>query len=226
MAINITTTKKTAENVKVLVYGKSGAGKTRLISTAPDPLIVSSEKKALSLRDFDIPLWRVSSSAEMIEAYQRLKTKEGKAFRTICIDSITDMAELILFECKEKTKDARKAYGDLADICAGIIRGFRDIPGKNIYMIAKMAYLEDEFSGITSWQPSMPGKALTVNLPYFFDLVFPLREGRTKDNYIYKYLQTEPDVQYLAKGDNTTLNSIEEAHLGKLFLKMIKKENK
>lgn len=221
MAIKITSTQETFSDIKLLVYGKSGAGKSRLIADTPAPVIVSSEKKALSLRGTNIPLWQVSSATDMETASERLAGKEGEKYKTICIDSISDLAELVLSECKTRYRDARKAYGEMNDICSKIIRKFRDIPGKHLYVIAKMAYLEDEFSGITTWQPSMPGKTLMVNLPYFFDLVFALREGKTKDGVTYTYLQTNPDVQYMAKGDRSVLNPMEKPHLGELFQKII-----
>ena len=38
--------------VKCVVYGPAGGGKTRLLATAPSPIILSAEKGLLSLKKF------------------------------------------------------------------------------------------------------------------------------------------------------------------------------
>jgi hypothetical protein len=225
MAIKITTTKRTAKQVRLLVYGESGIGKTRLIATAPDPLIVSSEQKALSLRDYDIPFLPVSNFKEAKEAFRELAKGSSKPYKTICIDSITHLAEVVLAECKKHFSDGRQAYGELATRVRELIELILGIPDKNIYMIAKIIRQEDEFTNLTTWCPSMPGQTLTRDLPYYFDLYCPLKEGTLKDNTTYKYLQTEPDLQYRAKGDNSCLSPIEEPDLTKLFNKILRKKN-
>lgn len=220
MAIKITTTKKTAEFIRLLVYGKSGVGKTRLIASAPKPVVISSEKKALSLRKYDIEMWQVKTVLDIEEARQKFINSD---YQTCCIDSITDIAEMILYELKKTTSDGRQAYGKLYDIISSIIRDFRDIPNKNIYMIAKAVRQEDVYSGIVAWVPSMPGKALVRDIPYFFDLCFMMRDGETK-GVKYKYLQTEPDIQHQAKGDSSTLQPMEEADLTKIFNKILERK--
>ena len=65
MAVQFTTTQELTEHFKVLVHGESGVGKTRLISTLPNPIIISSEKKAESLKRFNIPMSLVSSMKDI-----------------------------------------------------------------------------------------------------------------------------------------------------------------
>ena len=56
MAISLRNTRDVGTaGVKVLVYGHAGAGKTSLIRTAPNPVILSAEAGLLSLSDLDIP---------------------------------------------------------------------------------------------------------------------------------------------------------------------------
>lgn len=220
MTIKITTTKAKAEHVRLLIYGESGIGKTRLISTAPDPLIVSAEKKTLSLRNFSIPFLPITSYAEAIEEMKALAGEKGKPYKTICIDSITHIAEIFLHECKRETNDGRKAYGDLQDKVFEFLDLTSKIP-KHIYMIAKILRQENEFTNLTTWCPAMPGKSLTRDLPYFFDLFFPLKEAARENGSTWKYLQTEPDLQYSAKGDSSCLEPIEQAHLTNLFNKIL-----
>ena len=230
MAIKVTTTRQTATTVKILVYGESGVGKTRLIASAPKPVIISSEKKEISLKNFDIPVYPVSSIADLKEAIGLLKGPDGEVFETICLDSISDIAEMMLDEFsqpdeKGKVPHGMQIYGNLGREGTALIKQFRDIPGKNIYMIAKMTRLTDEYSGVTSWAPNMPGNTLSTGLPYLFDYVFPLRIGEMEDGTKYRYFQTGSDVQYIAKGDNETLEEMEEADLEKLFNKILGAEN-
>ena len=44
--------------VKVLVYGASGAGKTTLIPSLPEPIVLSAEAGLLSIRGSNIPVYR------------------------------------------------------------------------------------------------------------------------------------------------------------------------
>jgi hypothetical protein len=65
-----------------------------------------------------------------------------------------------------------------------LIRAFRDLPGKHVFMTAKLEKSGDEMGRIL-YNPGMPGKSLTQGLPYFFDEVLALRvekdaEGTTQ----------------------------------------------
>ena len=140
MAINLQSTATIASSgVKVLVYGQAGAGKTTLIKTAPAPLILSAEAGLLSLAGTDIPFIEIHSIAELGEVGQWItQSKEAAQFKTICLDSISEIAEVCLSEAKQSLKDGRAAYGEMAEQMSKVIRAYRDIPGRNIYFTAKM----------------------------------------------------------------------------------------
>jgi len=56
MAISLKRTRDLAKNgVKILVYGQAGSGKTSLIRTLPNPLVLSAEAGLLSIQDADLP---------------------------------------------------------------------------------------------------------------------------------------------------------------------------
>lgn len=232
MAIKITSTQKSVKFIKALVYGEPGSGKTVLASTAPGPLIISAEKGLLSLSNLDIPAIEVQTWTEIQEAYNFIvsDSKEMKGIKTICVDSISEIAEIMLSEFGKLTKEDGKTpihgmqvYGKLGVDGTELIKGFRDIKDKHVYIIAKMSRMVDEYSGITNWAPEMPGNSLKTRLPYAFDLLLPLRIGETEDGEKYRYLQTQADIQYIAKDRSGKLDDMEEAHLGKLFSKILKK---
>jgi hypothetical protein len=192
--------------VKVLTYGPAGIGKTRLCATAPNPFIISAEGGLLSLREYNIPAVEITSVDGLNEAYKWVtESEEAKQFETICLDSITDIAEVLLSEYKKDEKDPRQAYGRLNDDMAEIIRSFRDLKGKHVYFTAKQTKFTDEKTGITSYLPGMPGKTLLNGLSFFFDEVFCMRVGQLEDGTLYKYLQTYTDFQYDAKDRSGSL---------------------
>lgn len=67
----------------------------------------------------------------------------------------------------------------------------------------------------------MPGSKLGPKLPYFFDEVFRLGVNRDNKDHTFRYLQTQPDLQYNAKDRSGALAAMEEPHLGKIFAKIM-----
>jgi hypothetical protein len=191
-----TTTRQVAQSsgLKILVHGQAGAGKTRLCATTGDlehTLIISCEGGLLSLREFDIAVAEITTLSELQEVYRMLAA--GSHFTWVCLDSISEIAEVCLGEEKKATKDPRAAYGALAERMMAILRAFRDLPA-NVYFSAKQ---KEEESGLL--RPSMPGRALTDSIPYLFDEVFALRVERGDDGQPVRSLQTRSDGRHLAK---------------------------
>lgn len=224
MALNFTTTDKASadQGVKVLVYAESGIGKTTLCATAPAPLIISAESGLLSLRKFSIPVITIKTLQDLNDAYNWVAAgKQGAdQFQTICIDSITEIGEVVLAAAKKSVKDPRQAYGELIEKMLEAIKNFRDLPGKNVYMAAKMERAKDELSGMMLYGPSMPGAKLGPALPYYFDEVFNLRVMQTTDGQKYRALVTQPDMQYVAKDRSGALDAIEPPNLATIFSKI------
>ena len=224
MALKFTTTDQAAQmnGVKVLVYGQAGVGKTVLCSTAPNPIILSAEGGELSLRNLRIPMIEITTVQDLIEAHQWLSSSaEAKQFQTVCIDSLSEVAEVVLNNAKRQVKDPRQAYGELIEKMESIIRMFRDLPGMNVYMSAKMEPMKDELTGVVKYGPAMPGSKLSSKLPYFFDEVFRLGINKTPQGESYRFLQTQPDLQYEAKDRSGVLAPVEPPHLTQLFNKIL-----
>jgi hypothetical protein len=217
MAINITSTKEQTSFIKMMVYGDAGVGKTSLIATAPNPIIISSESGLLPLAGHDIPVIKIQSYEDLIEAYNYCISSD---YETICIDSLSDIAETILAVYKSEERDPRKAYGKLADDLLMAIRAFRDIEGKHVYMVSKQARLEDSDTGICAYRPAFPGQQLNSNIPYFFDLLLCLRITKDDDGNTVRYLQTEADISHVCKDRSGKLNTIEEPNLENIFNKI------
>lgn len=224
MAIKITTAAQAAalHGVKILCYGRAGMGKTTLCATAPTPIILSAEAGLLSLRKYDIPVIEIKTIDDLQDAYQwATESAEAAHFETICLDSLSEIAEVVLSNAKRTSKDPRQAYGELIERMGVTVRAFRDLSGKHIYMSAKQESIKDETAGTTSYGPSMPGSKLGGQLPYMFDEVLRLTVGRTPDGTEYRYLQTRPDFQSEAKDRSGALDAMEEPNLTTVVNKIL-----
>ena len=159
MAINLKSTGSLSANgVKLLVYGQAGAGKTTLVKTLPNVIVLSAE-------------------------------------------------------------DGRAAYGEMNTTMQELIRAFRDLPGKHVYMSAKLEKSTDEM-GKMLYNPGMPGKSLTQGLPYFFDEVLALRVERDSEGVTQRALMCDSDGLWLAKDRSGKLESWEAPDLGAIITKI------
>lgn len=221
MAINLKKTGGlTANGVKLLVYGQAGAGKTSLIRTLPNPVVLSAEGGLLSIQDADLPFIEVSTMDDLREAYSWAKdSAEAKDFQSIALDSISEVAEVVLAHELKGNKDGRAAYGQLNTTMQELIRAFRDLPGKHVYMSAKLEKSQDEM-GKLLFNPSMPGKSLTQGLPYFFDEVLALRVEKDGEGNTQRALMCDSDGIWLAKDRSGKLEAWEAPDLGAIIGKI------
>lgn len=221
MAINVKTTGSLAANgVKVLVYGQAGAGKTSLVKTLPSPIILSAEGGLLSIQDANLPYIEISDMDTLHEAYKWLaESDEAKQYQSVALDSISEIAEVVLNAEKKATKDPRQAYGAMQEQMADIIRAFRDLPGRHIYMSAKLEKTQDEM-GRVLYAPSMPGNKTGQALPYFFDEVLALRVEKDGEGVTQRALMCDSDGLWLAKDRSGKLDMWEAPDLGAIIAKI------
>ena len=214
MAINLKSTGNLAGNgVKLLVYGAAGAGKTSLIPTLPNPIVLSAEGGLLSIQDAELPYLEITTMAELQEAYKWLaESAEAAQFESVAIDSISEIAEVCLNYEKKVNKDPRAAYGAMQEQMADIIRAFRDLPAKHVYMSAKLEKTQDEMGRIL-YAPSMPGNKTGQSLPYFFDEVLALRVEKDAEGATQRALMCDSDGLWLAKDRSGKLDAWEAPDL-------------
>lgn len=220
MAINLKSTGTASGNgVKVVVYGQAGTGKTSLIKTLPTPIILSAEGGLLSIADANLPYIEINSMETLREAYKwASESDEAKQFETVALDSISEIAEVVLNAEKKIAKDPRAAYGALQEQMTDIIRAFRDLP-KNVYFTAKCEKATDE-AGRILYSPSMPGAKLGQQLPYFVDEVLALRVEKNQEGVPRRALMCESDGLWQAKDRSGKLDAWEAPDL-KLIIKKI-----
>lgn len=220
MAIQLRSTSGLAANgVKILVYGQSGAGKTTLIKTLPNPIVLSAEGGLLSIADADIPYFPIATIADLHEAYAWLLTEEGQQFKSVALDSISEIGEVVLNNEKKVNKDPRAAYGAMQEQIADLIRAFRDLPNRHVLFIAKLEKTTDEMGRIL-YAPSMPGNKTGQSLPYFFDEVLALRVEKDAEGITQRALMCDSDGLWQAKDRSGKLSAWEATDLGEVIAKI------
>lgn len=221
MAINLKTTGGLSANgVKLLVYGQAGAGKTTLITTLPKPIVLSAEGGLLSIQDADLPFIEIGSMDDLMEAYEWLtNSEEAKGYGSVALDSISEIAEVVLNAEKKIAKDPRQAYGAMQEKMSEIIRAFRDLPDRHVYMSAKLEKTQDEMGRVT-YAPSLPGNKMGQSLPYFFDEVLALRVEKDADGASQRALMCDSDGLWLAKDRSGKLGLWEAPDLGEIIAKI------
>jgi hypothetical protein len=218
MAVKFTTTKAaaTANGIKVLVHGPAGSGKTRLCATTGEldkTLIISAEAGLLSIREHDIAVAEVKTLQDVRDAYAEVVAHPGK-WRWVCLDSISEIAEVVLAHEKKATKDPRMAYGALQEAMFQLLKSFRDLP-MNVYMSCKQQRDEDG-----RHFPALPGNKLAQGISYLFDEVFALQTMRTDDGTVKRALLCRDDPRYEVKDRSGALAMHETADLAALSAKI------
>ena len=236
MTISFTTVEQSTRQagVKLVVYGKPKTGKTSLISTLPNPMIISAERGLLSLRNMptmiNTPVVEVHGMTEFNEVFEWCsKSADAKKFDSFALDSITEIAEVCLIEEKAKTLAKAKGgkpngfepYAELNTQIMSTLRGFRDMPNKHVLFIAQEEFDKDETSGMSTFRPVMPGKTLTRQLPYTFDEILQLVRFTTPDGQAYNGLRTVADAQNTAGDRSGKLDPWEPADISHIIRKII-----
>lgn len=223
--------------VKILAYGAPGAGKTMMAATMPNPILINVEGGLLALRKenltrvygegnpyitYEVPTITISKFSEIDEVYKWcVNSAEAKSYASVCIDSLSEIAEAILAEAKKSVRDPRLAYGEMLTKTEQTVRMFRDLPNKHVYMAAKLDMIVDENTGVSRYGPAMPGKQLSTHLPYFFDEMFYLGIGKDAQGQQYRFLQTNQTFRYDAKDRSGMLAPQEPPILGYVISKIL-----
>ena len=224
MSLKIKTLAETIQpdKPKVLVYSFAGAGKTTLCSTLPGKcLIISAESGLLSLQGkMEADVLEVSSIDDLRDAYGLLKTGDHK-YDWVCLDSFSEIAEVMLAHEKSQTKDARQAYGKVIEQGVALARAFRDLKGVGVYFTCKAERQKDEATGRIQVAISMPGARLAQSIPYLFDEVFCLITETDKETgETQRWLQTCSDARADCKDRSGRLDAYEPADLGHVVSKI------
>ena len=183
-------------------------------------MALSAEGGLLSISDSDTPYINISTADDLRDAYMWLtQSAEAREYDSIALDSVSEIAEVVLNSAKQNTNDPRRAYGEMQETMSSMIRAFRDLPEKHVLFTAKLEKQQDEMQRILFY-PSMPGNKMAQSLPYFFDEVLALRVERDADGGIMRMLMCDSDGLWLAKDRSGKLDVWEQPDLGAVINKI------
>jgi hypothetical protein len=211
---------------KAIVYGKPGTGKTPIANTAPRPLLLVCEPGMLSMRNSTIPAIDCFTPERIEEFFTWLfNSKEATNFDTIAIDSISQMAEIILDrELNGKSKasnkvDGRAAYGNMSRKMMEYLNGLFFLQNKHTYLICK-AGTEETNAGVMN-VPYFPGKDLSVKVPHLYDAILHLGLQNIPGVGQTKAFRCAASYDTVARDRSGNLAEFEQCDLAALFNKIM-----
>lgn len=180
-------------HVKAVVYGGSGTGKTTFAGTAKDAIFASAEGGLLSIASQSPNYVDIRSLQDLRDLLIYLKTQKH-SYKTVIIDSITEINEIIKLEIEKKNGRAMaiQDWGTLGKDIRALLRAFRDLP-MHVLFIAQEIQDKDE-DKVVKITPSLNGKSAT-DIAYFMDIV----------GYLYiekdgtRVMVTNPNAKLLTK---------------------------
>lgn len=210
--INIQNTKDTEiTSLNILVYGDPGVGKTSFAATAPDVLIADTENGLLSVKDSQVDFVHLSSWNDLEELYKFMKSDEGKKYKTVAIDTITELMNKLVDELKRTHNNGQNGlsqggWGVAIDKIAGMMRSFRDLPQSVIF--TAHAQFQDKANEGSMRIPSLNGKKLPMQACGQVDIVAYLEVLDTDDGEKKRVLRTTASQDYYAKDRTEVLGGV------------------
>lgn len=194
--------------LKMLVYGKSGSGKTTWACGFPKPFVFDFDGGMLSQRGRDVEYETFMEPAEQKGiAFQKfeecLKDKErnpGK-YETYILDSVTTMQEYrlnYLTMLSGKPRPTQYEWGMLVLDLRDFMQRLKNLPG-HIIVIAHEALAQDEITGEILVEPVIYGKKLPAQLPLWFDEVYRAQVSRDAKGGVRFEMLTYASTKYMAK---------------------------
>ena len=211
-----------SQGAKILCYGMAGAGKTSLAKSAPGKvLIISAEAGLLSIKDAtNIDAIEVKEASEVMELHEALKSGKLK-YDTVCLDSISEISEILLAWEKSRSKDPRMAYANVQESVTNVMRAFRDL---NMHVLFLCKEAKVNVDGLMDYAPKMVGTKLGQDITYFFDEVLALRviddQDEEGNNVQTRWLQTRIGQGYTAKDRSGKLEAFEKPNVSALIEKL------
>ncbi len=117
---------------KILLYGRSGTGKTHVVGTAPKPLLLidPKEKGTDTIRARPgVKVIRIDSWQDFEDVYWYL-SEAKHPFVTVAVDTVTQLQELAMKAVlgEEPTNVSQRGWGRIASLMKTWIINYRDLP--------------------------------------------------------------------------------------------------
>lgn len=192
-------------NLKVMIWGESGSGKSRFALSSPNPLVIDLEGSTrLYASEFDF--WKVevdkaneksnNPATLTMNVLDEITKGEYKDRKTLIIDPVTDLLDAIESSCatqyeknigkKIDTLNAvqkTKWYAYRRDMARKVLNNLKDIP-MNLILVARSKNVWDQKDG--KLQPiGQTYDALEI-VEYLMDIVIQLEKSENGTTAIVK----------------------------------------
>lgn len=159
--------------VKSIIYGPAGSGKTPIINTAPNPILLVCEPGMLSMKGSKVPTFAASNAKLLDEFFDWwFSSNENKKFDTIAVDSGSQLCEAYLEQAQTNNKHGLAAYGEMARNALKWLDKLYYMQYKHVYLIAKQEIVSSQIGSFA--RPYYPGRELPVKMPHKYDQILHL----------------------------------------------------
>jgi hypothetical protein len=212
-----------SEGMITLIMGDPGAGKTQLISTLESPIVLATEPGLLPLRNHNIPYIDIRSYKDMINVYNWLANDKSGNYKSIVIDSITALSNIIFEEERlvnlskpNPNPNSMVLYSETQEKIMKIVNNFALLKYRYHLIYTATIKESEDIDNTTKYMPALRGNACPIWVASQVDLLLALKV----DSKYNRYLSCKPDNRWKLKDRTSALAEIEPPHLSKIYEKI------
>ena len=206
---------------KAVIYGGPGSGKTPIINTCHKPVMLACEPGLLSMKGSTVPTYEGYEASRIHEFMRWLTTSsEAKNYDTVAIDSVSQMAEIILLDHSKTIKHGLQQYGETAKDVMNIMRQLYFIKDKHTYLVAKEEIVD--INGVKFRRPHYIGQQLPIAVPHLFDLILHLSKANIPNVGTTLAFRCQGSFDVVARDRSGKLNEYEPPNFSAIVEKVMK----
>jgi len=157
-----------SKNLKALIYGNSGVGKTYLAGSVENAVVLDLEKGSASVKNKNIDVIPIENAKEFKEALGWVKTQP---YETIVIDSLTRYSEMLFVALSKLYPDKRDSMKLWSDFDIVSRQRLEDMLAINKNIIVTMLEEQVIDGGSLKKFPMYKANKFKMMIPSYFDLV-------------------------------------------------------
>ncbi len=215
---------------RMLIYGRSGAGKTRLAATAPNVLLMDIDEKGTksTKKDLDPLSIRIASVDEFVETYWYLQSGEHEHL-SVAIDGVTGLQNMflnyvlgeqaMLDASRDPDMPSRQVYGKVSKLMKNWITNYRNLDMHVVFTALTRINREggedeeDEDLGAVTVGPAVSPaigghlEAACDTIGYLHTRQVVVRKGDKRTKVTRRRLLTGPNERYDTKDRNNSFGA-------------------